>query len=72
MISMVRKCSAQYLIRIHKFGLELLEMVEEAVAINKKDRNALWQGTIENEVKLAKITFQTISSDEKLLKILVC
>ena len=43
MISMVRKCSALYLIRTNKFGLELLEMVKEAVAIDEIKMNALWQ-----------------------------
>ena len=37
-ISMVRKCSAQYLKRTHKFGLKLPKMVSEAYAIDKMNR----------------------------------
>ena len=46
MISMVKEHSAWYLVRNHEFGLELHEMVKEAIAIDEKIRNALWQGAI--------------------------
>ena len=51
---MVRKHSTQYLIRTHKSELKLLEMVKEAVAIDERIRNALWQGAMQNEMELEK------------------
>ena len=41
-ISMVRKCSAWYLKRTHKFELKLPKMVNEVYAIDKKNGNTLW------------------------------
>ena len=44
-------CSAGYLQMTYNFGIELPEVVEEAVAIDKKNRNIFWQDAIEKEIK---------------------
>ena len=62
---MVKWCSAQCLRRIHEFGLELPKMVKEAIAINKKDGNTIWQVSIENKMENVKITFQVIKDGER-------
>ena len=57
---MVRQCSAQYLKRTHKFGLELPKMVNKAYAIHKKSRNTFCWDAIQKEMENVKIIFQTI------------
>ena len=68
-ISNVKWHSASYLKRVHKFGLELPKMVEEAVAINKKKRNTLWQDAVQKKMELVEVTFQTIHEGEKLQRV---
>ena len=60
------------LIRTHKFGHKLPKIDGEAFAINKKNRNALWQGANQNEMESVKVTFQTKPKGEKLQRVLVC
>ena len=48
-----------------KFGLELPMKVEEAIAIDEKKRNTLWQDAIEREMKNVKIAFQILPEGEK-------
>ena len=50
-MSNVQWYSVSYLKRTHKFGLELLKIDEEAVAINKKNGNTLWQVAIQKEIE---------------------
>ena len=59
-ISMVIKCSAQYLKMTQKIGLELTKTVNKAYVIDKKNGNILWQDTIQKEMENVKITFQII------------
>ena len=40
-------------------------MVKEVVAINRKNKNTLWQGAIQKEMENMKITFQTILEGKK-------
>ena len=40
----------------HTFGFKLPKMVTEAVAIDKKNWNTLWQGAMQNEMELVKVT----------------
>ena len=49
----------------HKFGPDLFKMTEEAIAINEKNRNTLWQDAIEKEIKYVKIAFQIIPEGER-------
>ena len=43
-------------------------MVKEAIAFNKKNRNTLWQDTIEREVKNEKIAYEKASNDYQYVK----
>ena len=63
-ISAVKRCSVQYLKRIHKFGIELPKMVDEAVDIDKKNGNTLWQDAIAKEMENVKIIFKSIPNCE--------
>ena len=51
------KVAALYLKRTHKFGTELHKMVKEAVSMNNKNGNIVWQDAIEKEMENAKGTF---------------
>ena len=62
---MVKKCSAQYLKRIHKFGIKLPKMVNEAYLIDEKNGNSLSQDAIQKEMENVKITFQIILKGDK-------
>ena len=42
-------------------------MVKDAVIINKKDGNTLWQDAIVKEMENMKVTFQAIPNGEKVL-----
>ena len=62
---MVKKCSTQYLKRTHKFGIKLHKIVNEAYAIEEKNRNTLWQDAIQKEMEYVKIAFQSIPKSKK-------
>ena len=57
-IAMVKRCSARYLKRMHKWGLELPKMVEEVLAIDKKNGNTYWADAIAKEMKNVCIAFK--------------
>ena len=44
------------------FGLKLSKMVEEVVAINKKNRNTLWQDAIESKMENVMMAFLLVIS----------
>ena len=62
---MVKKCSAWYIKITPKFGFKLPKTVNEAVAINEKNANTLWQDEIEKEIENVKITFKMIPISDK-------
>ena len=41
-----------------KFGIEIQGTVEEAVSLNKKNDNSLWQDYIEKDMNNSRITFK--------------
>ena len=49
----------------HKFELKLPKMVEEAITINKKNGNTLWQDDIQKQMENVKIKFQPTPDGEK-------
>ena len=52
--------------KIHKFGLKLPKTVNEAYAIDEKNRNLLWWDAIQNEMENINIAFQTIPEGNRL------
>ena len=57
-ISLVKRYSAPYLKRTHKFGIESPNTVKEAITINEKNGNTYWQDTIAKEMENIKISSQ--------------
>ena len=64
-IAQVKRRSARYLKRTHKWGLELPKTVEEALAIDKKNGNTFWADAIAKEIKNARVAFKKLEDGEE-------
>ena len=64
-IAQVKRRSAQYLKRTHKWGLELPKTVGEALAIDKKNGNTFWADAIAKEIKNVQVSFKKLDDGEK-------
>jgi hypothetical protein len=49
-ISAVAKCSARYLKRTHKFGIEIPRTVKEALELDRQNGNTFWADAIAKEM----------------------
>ena len=65
-ISLVKRRSARYHKRTHKWGIEVPKTVEEAIAIDKKNDNTFWTDAIAKEMKNVIITFKILEGDKKV------
>ena len=65
-ISLVKRRSARYHKRTHKWGIEVPKTVEEAIAIDKKNDNTFWTDAIAKEMKNVRIKFKILEGDEKV------
>ena len=45
-VASVRKQQTRYLRKSHQFGIELSKTVEEALALDDKNGNTLWVGSL--------------------------
>jgi len=59
-ISMVKKRSARYLKRTHKFGIEMPKTVAEAKELDRKNGNTLWTDAIAREMKEVRKAFEIL------------
>ncbi|KAL7475810.1 LOW QUALITY PROTEIN: hypothetical protein ACHAW6_001710, partial [Cyclotella cf. meneghiniana] len=59
-ISLVKRRSARYHKRTHKFGIELPKTVEEAYKIDKATGTTLWRDAIELEMKNVCVAFDVL------------
>ena len=59
-ISLVKRRSARYHKRTHKFGIELPKTVEEAYAIDKATGTTFWRDAIELEMKNVRVAFDVL------------
>lgn len=59
-ISLVRQRNARYLKKTHKFGIEVPKSVEDALAIDKRNGNTLWQDAIAKEMKNVRVAFNIL------------
>ncbi len=50
-IALVKKRSARYLKRMHKFGIECPKTVEDALELDKCNDNTMWADAIAKEMK---------------------
>ena len=65
-ISLVKRRSARYLKRTHKWGLEVPGTVDEALAIDKKNKNTFWADAIAKEMKNVRVAFKILENGEKV------
>jgi hypothetical protein len=63
----ISKVKSKYWTRTHKFGIEIPKSVEEAIAIDKKNGNRLWQEAIEKEMANIFPAFTLYEGDPKEL-----
>ncbi len=59
-ISLVRKLTTCYLKRTHKYGIEVPKTVKEALALDRKNGNTLWEDAIAKEMKEVRIAFNIL------------
>ena len=59
-ISLVRKRTTRYYKRTHKFGIEVLKTVKEALALDRKNGNTLWADAVAKEMKEVRIAFNIL------------
>ena len=59
-ISMVKRRSARYLKRTHKFGIEVPKTVAEARDLDRKNGNTSWKDAILREMKEVRKAFEVI------------
>lgn len=65
-ISLVKKRSARYLKKTHKFGVKLPRTVEQAKALDKANGNTFWQDAIAKEMKDVKVAFKILEEHESV------
>jgi hypothetical protein len=65
-IALVKKRSAKFLKKTHKFGIEVPRSVAEAHTLDKKNGNTLWADSIAKEMKNVKIAFKILESGERI------
>ena len=65
-ISLVRKRQTRYLRKTHKFGIECPKTVEEALALDKKNGNTLWQDAIALEMKNVRVAFKILEDGQRV------
>eukprot|EP00804_Cyclotella_cryptica_P020326 CCRYP_014066-RA/>CCRYP_014066-RA protein AED:0.16 eAED:0.16 QI:0/0/0/1/1/1/3/0/747 len=56
-VSLVKRRSARYHKRTHKYGIELPKTVEEAYAIDRATGTTFWHDAIEKEMKNVRVAF---------------
>jgi hypothetical protein len=61
---LIKKRSAQFLKKMHKFGIEVPCSVAEAYALDKKNGNNLWANAIAKEMKNVRIAFKILANGE--------
>eukprot|EP00804_Cyclotella_cryptica_P014742 CCRYP_021053-RA/>CCRYP_021053-RA protein AED:0.33 eAED:0.33 QI:0/0/0/1/0.33/0.25/4/0/339 len=57
--------SARYLKRTHKWGLEVPQLVDDALAIDKRSGNTFWADAIAEEMKNVRVAFKILDDGER-------
>ena len=60
-ISLIKRRSARYHKRTHKFGIGLPKTVEEAFAIDCATGTTFWRDAIEKEMKNVRVAFEVLA-----------
>ena len=56
----------RYMLRTHKFGIEIPKTVEEALAIDRATNTTFWRDAIDLEVKNVDVAFQDLEDSEQV------
>ena len=64
-IAQVKRRSARYLKRTHKWGLEVPQSVDDALAIDKRNGNTFWADAIAKEMKNVRVAFKILDDGER-------
>ena len=62
----VAAVNSRYLLRTHKFGIEIPKSVEEAFAIDKATNTTFWTDAIDLEIKNVDVAFQDLEDNEQV------
>jgi hypothetical protein len=60
---MMKQCSARYLKRTHKFGIEVPKTVQEAHDLDQKNGNTFWTDAIAKEMQEVRKAFDILPDD---------
>ena len=62
-ISMVKKRSAHYLKKTHKFGVQVPKSAKHALELDRHNGNTFWQDSIAKEMKNVRVAFQILDEN---------
>lgn len=65
--SIIAKLKSKYWQRTHKYGIRVPKSVDEALQIDKEERNTFWADAIEEEMKKVRPAFRLYKGDTKEL-----
>ena len=65
-ISLVKKRSARYLNKTHKFGVQVSKSAKHALEFDKQNCNTFWQDYIPKEMKNVRIAFQILDENKEV------
>ena len=62
----VKAVNSRYLLRKHKYGVELPKTLKEAIEIDRKTGTTYWRDAVALEVKNVDVAFKDLRDDEKV------
>ncbi len=62
-ITLVKKCSTNYLKCRHKFGIECLKTLEDAFELDKRNSNTMWADAINKKMKNFQVAFDPLDNN---------
>jgi hypothetical protein len=65
-VQIIAKIKTRYLLKTHKFGIELPKSVQDALSIDRKTNTTYWQDAIALEIKNVDVAFQDLEENEKV------
>ena len=64
----ISKATTKYWERTHKYGIDIPKTVQDAMRIDRKNNNTLWQDAISLEKKNVRVAFTVHEGDIKDLE----
>ena len=63
---MLKAAKTRYARRTHKFGIQLPNSVEEALAIDRETNTTFWHDAIQKEMKNVRVAFKFLEQGERV------